>query len=476
MATRQQTAVPPPRTAAGPTSGWVALVDSTAVRHRPRAASVGRVVARFLAANVAAILLLLGLGVWASARAAEHEALADARRMTDLLAEVLVQPNLDERLLAGDPAAIAAFDARMRDRLPGVGIIRIKVWTADGQIVYSDEPLLIGRTFRLGADDRQALRDGVTRAEVSDLSRPENQFEEDENGRLLEVYRQITGPGGRPLLLETYSDYTQATSRQQEIWWEFAPISVAALLTMVAVQLPLARRMVTQLRATQRERELLQARALDASTEERRRIAGSLHDGLVQDVSAAALLVARTADDLRHPPSTAPSTAPSSDVPDRLGQAAGALRDSVASLRSLLVEIYPPNLEQSGLPLALADCTDRLRPRGIDVRLSLPDGLCPPPDVAALVLRTVSEALRNVVKHSGARSVDVTVAQDTDTLVLEITDDGVGFDVAPALDRQRGGHLGLRLLADLAAAEDATLRLRSAPGAGTSLRLEVPSR
>jgi two-component system, NarL family, sensor kinase len=473
MATRQRpVTVPPPRSAPETATGWVALVDTTVAPHRPRAASVGRVVARFLAANVAAILLLLGLGVWASARAAEHEALADARRMTDLLADVLVQPNLDERLLAGDPAAIAAFDARMRDRLPAVGIIRIKIWAADGRIVYSDEPQLIGRTFRLGADDRQALRDGVTRAEVSDLSRPENRFEQADNGRLLEVYRQITGPGGRPLLLETYSDYTQATARQQEIWWEFAPISVAALLTMVAVQLPLARRMVTQLRATQRERELLQARALDASTEERRRIAGSLHDGLVQDVSAAALLVARTADDLRQ----APSTAPSHDVADRLGQAAGALRDSVASLRSLLVEIYPPNLGQGGLPMALADCTDRLRPRGIDVRLSLPDGLFPPPGVAALVLRTVQEALRNVVKHSGAGRVDVTVAQRPAALVLEITDDGVGFDVGPALDRQRGGHLGLRLLADLAAAEGATLSLRSAPGAGTSLRLEVPRR
>ncbi|MGY1591465.1 sensor histidine kinase [Geodermatophilus sp. SYSU D00708] len=475
MATRQSTSpVPPPRTApdTGRARDWVALVDHTEARHRPRVASVGRVVARFLAANVAAILLLLGLGVWASARAAEHEALADARRMTDLLAEVLVQPTLDEPLLAGEPAAIAAFDDRMRDRLPGVGIIRIKIWTGDGRIVYSDEPLLIGRSFPLGDDDREALRDGVTRAEVSDLSRPENRFEEADSGRLLEVYRQITGPGGQRLLLETYSDYSQATARQQEIWWEFAPISAAALLAMVAVQLPLARRMVTQLRAIQQERELLQARALDASDEERRRIAGSLHDGLVQDVSAAALLVARAADDLGR----TSCTAPSHDVADRLGQAAGALRDSVASLRSLLVEIYPPTLEQAGLPATLVDCADRLRPRGIAVRLSLPDRLCPPPDVAALVLRTVQEALRNVVKHSGARRVDVTVSQLPAALVLEIADDGVGFDVGPALDRQDGGHLGLRLLADRAAAEGATLSLRAAPGAGTSLRLEVPQR
>ncbi|MGY1692545.1 sensor histidine kinase [Geodermatophilus sp. SYSU D01105] len=469
MATRSRTTVAPPSlTPPGPDAGWVPLVESPAARQRPRSPSVGRVVTRFVVANVVAILLLLGVGVWASARAAEHEALADARRMTDLLAEVLVQPTLDQRLLAGDPASIAAFDDRMRDRLPKVGILRIKIWTPEGRIAYSDEPRLIGRSFPLGDDDRQALQDGVTRAEVSDLSRPENRFEAAE-GRLLEVYREIEGPDGRPLLLETYSDYGQATARQQEIWWEFAPISVAVLLTMVAVQLPLARRMVTQLRASQHERELLQARALDASTEERRRIAGSLHDGLVQDVSATALLVARAADQLRQ----SPASAPAPEVADGLGQAAGALRDSVASLRSLLVEIYPPTLDQAGLEMALADCADRLRPRGIDVRLSVAGGLAPPPGTAALVLRTVQEALRNVVKHSGARRVDVTVEQLPGAVVLQITDDGVGFDVGPALDG-RGGHLGLRLLADLAAAEGATLSLRTAPGAGTSLRLEVP--
>src|SRR3712207_9498280 len=81
--------------------------------------------------------------------------------------------------------------------------------------------------------------------------------------------------------------FPYTTLFRSEIWAEFAPISLVVLLTLVAVQLPLARRMVTQLRATQEEREVLQARALDVSTEERRLIAGSLHDGIVQDVSAS---------------------------------------------------------------------------------------------------------------------------------------------------------------------------------------------
>nr|WP_239522199.1 ATP-binding protein [Geodermatophilus sabuli] len=228
--------------------------------------------------------------------------------------------------------------------------------------------------------------------------------------------------------------------------------------------------MVSQLRNTQRERELLQQRSLDASTEERRRIAGSLHDGIVQDVSASALLVARAADELRRDQAGGSPR----QVAEVLGEAASALRASVGSLRSLLVEIYPPTLQRAGLPMALADLAGRLRPRGVDVRVSVPDDLDPPPDVAELVLRTVQEAMRNVVKHSRAHTVEVTLTQTPAALVLEVTDDGVGFAGAPVAAETRDGHLGLRLLADLAAAHGAGLDLRTAPGAGTGLRLTVP--
>jgi hypothetical protein len=131
------------------------------------------------------------------------------------------------------------------------------------------------------------------------LSRPENRYERSA-GQLLEVYRRIRTPAGTPVLFETYPSYTEATARIRTIWERFAPISVGVLLLLLVLQLPLARRMVTQLRATQRERELLQERALDTSTEERRRIAGTLHDGIVQDMSASALLVAGAADRLRN--------------------------------------------------------------------------------------------------------------------------------------------------------------------------------
>jgi signal transduction histidine kinase len=228
--------------------------------------------------------------------------------------------------------------------------------------------------------------------------------------------------------------------------------------------------MVSQLSANQRERELLQARALDTSTEERRRIAGSLHDGIVQDVSASALLVAGAADRLR----SGPNGRSADEVADVLGQASAALRESVGSLRSLLVEIYPPNLGRAGLAPALADLAARLRPRGVAVGIDVPGALDLSPETATLLFRVAQEALLNVAKHADASTVEVTVTETENCHRMTISDDGAGFDLAAVRSRPRRGHLGLSLLTDLARTGGAGLSVRTAPGQGTCLRLEVP--
>jgi two-component system, NarL family, sensor kinase len=78
-----------------------------------------------------------------------------------------------------------------------------------------------------------------------------------------------------------------------------------------------------------------------------------------------------------------------------------------------------------------------------------------------------------VAKHAQATHVDVTVTRLPKAVVLEITDDGIGFDLDAVRRRGRSGHLGLSVLQDLATTAGARLDLRTAPGAGTSTRLEV---
>jgi two-component system NarL family sensor kinase len=94
-------------------------------------------------------------------------------------------------------------------------------------------------------------------------------------------------------------------------------------------------------------------------------------------------------------------------------------------------------------------------------------------DTVALVWRVAQEAVRNALRHSDARTLTVTVEGSGGCVVLEVTDDGKGFEPS---DRRRTGHFGLRGLDSLIAEAGGHLDVRSAPGAGTTIRLEISGR
>ena len=105
--------------------------------------------------------------------------------------------------------------------------------------------------------------------------------------------------------------------------------------------------MARQLRKGQEEREQLLMRAIDASDAERRRIAGDLHDGVVQDLAGLSFSLAAASDRAAQR-----GAVESSEILDR---AAASARRAVRQMRSLLVDIYPPNLHTVGLESALRD-------------------------------------------------------------------------------------------------------------------------
>jgi signal transduction histidine kinase len=88
------------------------------------------------------------------------------------------------------------------------------------------------------------------------------------------------------------------------------------------------------------------------------------------------------------------------------------------------------------------------------------------------VYRVAQEALHNALRHSGGHHVTITVSGASRRIVLEVTDDGTGFD--PSSARRSG--LGLASMRQRATAAGGTLRLVSAPGQGTTVRLEAPVR
>jgi two-component system, NarL family, sensor kinase len=137
-------------------------------------------------------------------------------------------------------------------------------------------------------------------------------------------------------------------------------------------------------------------------------------------------------------------------------------------LRTLLVDIYPPDLHRTGLHAAVRDLVAPLGARGIDASVDVPD-VSLPESVETLLYRCAQESLRNVVLHSKASHVDVRVELEDGLARLTVADDGEGFEL-PAEE----GHFGLRLLGDLARESGGRLDVRSSPGAGTKVRIEAP--
>lgn len=424
-----------------------------------------RAVARFAMAGVAAMLVVAVLLALLLDRSSRAEAISDARQLTQVTAQGIIQPALSDGVTTGEPSALAILDGVVRTRVLGGPVARVKIWAADGTIVYSDEGRLIGSRFQLGADERAALATGQVDAELSDLARPENRYEP-RGTQLLEVYLPVTTPGGRRLLYENYLRLDSVTARGNRILLAFLPAFLAGLVLLELVQLPLAVSLARKVSESRREREQLLQRALEASDLERRRIARDLHDGCVQDLAGVALSLASEARRLETVNEAAAGT---------VGAAAGAARRAIGQLRRLLVDIYPPHVAEAGLATALTDLLTPLAAKGLATSVSVPHGLALSLETETLIYRVAQEAVRNVAAHSGARSVQVSVTRARDAVRLAVDDDGRGFDEQVLEGSRREGHLGLRLLADLARDAGGRLAVDSGPGRGTHLRLEAPA-
>ena len=373
-----------------------------------------------------------------------------------MLAGAVIEPAVTTGLVDGDADAVDSLDAVVGTSVLSERMVAVKVWRDDGTVLYSDDLEGIGTRFPLAEDQRQVFATGESHAELSDLSKEENADQSDFD-QLLEVYVAIEDPDGRRLLFETYQTTAGIDSATQRILRAFAPVVLGGLLLFGAVQALLSWRLARRLQSSQDERERLLAQSLAASDHERRTIAADLHDGVVQDlVGVTYSLEALAAEDATHS--------------RELSAASMSTRRSVRSLRSLLVEIYPPNLNQVGLAGAVADLV-AAGPSDVDIDTRIDSESDLSERTQEAVYRAIREALSNIRRHARASHVLIQLENgDPGSVVLTVTDDGEGFDPAAV----QAGHVGLRLLADLAHSLGGTLTIDSSPGSGTTVRMVAP--
>jgi signal transduction histidine kinase len=220
--------------------------------------------------------------------------------------------------------------------------------------------------------------------------------------------------------------------------------------------------MADELKAREAERTHLIGAIVEASEEERRRIAGDVHDDSIQVMSAHVMnlqLLRRRVDD--------------PDLLSRIKELEESGRAATARLRDLVFELHSPTLEEHGLRAALQTLVDRAF-EGEDVACTVSSTLVeePPLPTAASAYRIAQEAIRNARQHADARTIDISVTRDGIDLVMRISDDGEGFD--PSALQDRPGHLGLRGMRERAAAVGGSITIDAKPGSGTTISSRLP--
>lgn len=211
----------------------------------------------------------------------------------------------------------------------------------------------------------------------------------------------------------------------------------------------------------------VQRRLIEQREQERQQIARDLHDGPIQELTAATMTLYELVE--------------KAGSPELAGELAGlreSLQRQIAELRAFTGELRPPALQNFGLGRALQSHAARFQEKHpeltVRVEINQNGGALPEPAKIALY-RVYQEALTNVVKHAAASTVLVRYVRNANQAVLEIEDDGRGFTLTTEwLELARQGHLGFVGMRERMDAIGGALEIRAEPGQGAHIRVTVP--
>ena len=257
---------------------------------------------------------------------------------------------------------------------------------------------------------------------------------------------------------------------------EFAAVDVDLLRSvagLVAGAIENAR-LHTRLAEREEALERFAERMVEWQEQERRRMAGEIHDGISQRIVSLFFHLSAAADAIPGAPDIA-----AEQVARAQELAAAALEET----RLAIAGLRPPVLDDLGLAASLESLGHSFP--GLTVKVQAAEGGLAE-HLETAVYRTAQEALQNAAKHADAQSVRIRLYWQKDRVVLEVSDDGTGFDVAAATQGSPdavpdgqvwpGGPTGLGLagMAERAELLGGALELISAPGRGTTVRLVIP--
>ncbi len=415
---------------------------------------------------VLSLLVVIGVGVAHVAimrrELRDHEiqrAVEDVQDRVDLVLE----HSVPQALIDGDPAAIEEFDAIIREHIVRPTTAGLALWSPDGRILYALDPQFTGTQHSLPVGAKEALDTNRVVAGLRDSGAADADAEAGwAASSAIEVYAPFANDQGDEFVWEVGLRRDRVTEQSNRLVLTVALLTALGTALLLTIQGLLARNLVRRHDREQSYRRWITQRVSEVATVERRQIAADLHDGVVQDLTGIAL-------DLEVPIGKG-KVAPPLDPQER-SSLATRIRAAVTVLRGQAAELHPVASSAMEVETSLRDMLGRV-PAHIATSLVVEPGTEVAPGYRWLVFRVAQEALRNVVQHSRATRVVVAMRRGESGTVITIDDDGVGF--SPEKDPIEPGHMGLSLLSDMASAAGGVVFIRSAPGKGTTIRLEVP--
>ncbi len=219
------------------------------------------------------------------------------------------------------------------------------------------------------------------------------------------------------------------------------------------------------LREAHERMQALSQQLMEVQEGERRRLALDLHD----EIGQALTVVKMNLQTIQRSDDTA-------DIAALLKDSSTVIDQTLQYVRNLSLELRPSLLDDLGLVPAVRWYLSRQAERaGWKVEVQADEELTPPQDVAIGCFRVLQEAVTNIIRHSNATRVMVSLLQQDDDLLLLIRDNGIGFEVQKALaDATRGQSMGLLGMQERIRFLNGSLSIDSSPGQGSEVRIRVP--
>ncbi len=449
---------------------------------------------RFMLAGLLTLFAgMLGIGFWV-----ENQIITGVIHRvgatTALYVESFVAPNLQELGTLGEihPENALALANLLQDTPLGQQIVAFKVWDTRGKMLYSNDVTSIGKTYPM-TEGLLRARLGEIVSEISELEEEENIALDEQYGQLLETYSPVWLSGTNQIIAVA-EFYHQTDDLENEIMvlkrqsWLVVGLIIASMYLLlsgfvrkasntISLQQEELNQKVIQLTDLLTENQKLNERVRKASASVAllnegylKRIGAELHDGPAQDLGLSILKLDSTIGKLEKNPSQSVN---SKIILDLTG-IENSMQSALKEMRGIAAGLVLPQLNELDLIDTVSHVVHKHEQQtNTKVKLEIEgESHVTTLPIRITIYRLIQEALHNAYHHAKGAFQSVCVRSDADQILLEISDQGPGFEVPTIMEQSdRLGIIGMR---ERVESIGGRFEIQSVIGKGTVIRVQLP--